>query len=37
MMVNRDEAFNNALSAMYWSGYWTAVYHVSVTVRSHLL
>ncbi|KIJ59809.1 hypothetical protein HYDPIDRAFT_32797 [Hydnomerulius pinastri MD-312] len=26
-MVSRDEAFNNALSAMYWSGYWTAVYH----------
>lgn len=28
MMVSRDEAFQNALSAMYWSGYWTAVYHV---------
>ncbi|KAG6332409.1 hypothetical protein ID866_6680 [Astraeus odoratus] len=26
-MISRDEAFNNALSAMYWSGYWTAVYH----------
>ncbi|KAL4065773.1 hypothetical protein V8B97DRAFT_1108437 [Scleroderma yunnanense] len=26
-MVSRDEAFNNALSAMYWTGYWTAVYH----------
>ncbi|KAG8220224.1 hypothetical protein J3R82DRAFT_1261 [Butyriboletus roseoflavus] len=26
-MVSRDEAFNNALSAMYWGGYWTAVYH----------
>ncbi|KAH7884024.1 hypothetical protein F5I97DRAFT_1635326 [Phlebopus sp. FC_14] len=26
-MVSRDEAFNNALSAMYWSGYWTAIYH----------
>ncbi|KAG9310290.1 hypothetical protein JVU11DRAFT_9408 [Chiua virens] len=26
-MVSRDEAFNNALTAMYWSGYWTAVYH----------
>ncbi|KIM52368.1 hypothetical protein SCLCIDRAFT_1164107 [Scleroderma citrinum Foug A] len=28
-MVSRDEAFNNALSAMYWTGYWTAVYHSS--------
>ncbi|KAH0838721.1 hypothetical protein J3R83DRAFT_7051 [Lanmaoa asiatica] len=26
-MVSRDEAFNNALGAMYWGGYWTAVYH----------
>ncbi|KAF9261910.1 hypothetical protein L218DRAFT_960864 [Marasmius fiardii PR-910] len=26
-MVSRDEAFNRALNAMYWSGYWTAVYH----------
>jgi len=26
-MVSRDEAFNNALNAMYWGGYWTAVYH----------
>ncbi|KAF8845542.1 hypothetical protein BDN67DRAFT_1007381 [Paxillus ammoniavirescens] len=26
-MVSRDEAFSNALSAMYWGGYWTAVYH----------
>ncbi|KAF8485141.1 hypothetical protein DFH94DRAFT_718587 [Russula ochroleuca] len=25
--VNRDEAFNRALGAMYWAGYWTAVYH----------
>lgn len=32
--VSRDEAFNNALSAMYWSGYWTAVYHVSSSVDS---
>lgn len=28
-MVSRDEAFSRALSAMYWGGYWTAVYHVS--------
>lgn len=27
--VSRDEAFNRALGAMYWAGYWTAVYHVS--------
>ena len=27
--VGRDEAFNRALGAMYWAGYWTAVYHVS--------
>jgi len=25
--VSRDEAFNRALGAMYWAGYWTAVYH----------
>lgn len=28
-MVGQDEAFQRALSAMYWGGYWTAVYHVS--------
>lgn len=28
-MVSQDEAFSRALSAMYWGGYWTAVYHVS--------
>jgi hypothetical protein len=27
--VGPDEAFNRALGAMYWAGYWTAVYHVS--------
>lgn len=27
--VSRDEAFHRALGAMYWTGYWTAVYHVS--------
>ncbi|KZT68448.1 hypothetical protein DAEQUDRAFT_757525 [Daedalea quercina L-15889] len=26
-MVSQDEAFSRALNAMYWSGYWTAVYH----------
>ncbi|KAA1475434.1 hypothetical protein DENSPDRAFT_842206 [Dentipellis sp. KUC8613] len=24
---SQDEAFSRAMSAMYWSGYWTAVYH----------
>lgn len=28
-MVGQDEAFQRALSSMYWGGYWTAVYHVS--------
>ncbi|TCD62363.1 hypothetical protein EIP91_006972 [Steccherinum ochraceum] len=26
-MVSQDEAFQRAMSAMYWGGYWTAVYH----------
>jgi len=25
--ISQDEAFRNALNAMYWTGYWTAVYH----------
>ncbi|KAI0762427.1 hypothetical protein C8Q74DRAFT_1290204 [Fomes fomentarius] len=25
--VSQDEAFSRAMTAMYWSGYWTAVYH----------
>ncbi len=29
--VSCDEAFNRALGAMYWTVYWTAVYHVSLT------
>ena len=28
-MVSQDEAFSRAMTAMYWSGYWTAIYHVS--------
>lgn len=28
-MASQDEAFTRAMTAMYWSGYWTAVYHVS--------
>jgi len=27
-LVGQDEAFQRALNAMYWGGYWTAVYHV---------
>lgn len=27
-MVSQDEAFSRALNAMYWGGYWTAMYHV---------
>lgn len=26
-MISQDEAFSRALSAMYWGGYWTAMYH----------
>lgn len=28
--INADEAFNRAIGAMYWCGYWTAMYHVSL-------
>jgi len=31
--VSRDDAFNRALGAMYWTGYWTAVYHVSLILH----
>lgn len=34
-MVSQDEAFSRALSAMYWSGYWTAVYHVCAHFMVH--
>ena len=27
-VVSQDEAFSRALNAMYWGGYWTAIYHV---------
>lgn len=30
-MVSQDEAFQRALTAMYWGGYWTAMYHVSLS------
>ncbi|KIM39114.1 hypothetical protein M413DRAFT_236086 [Hebeloma cylindrosporum] len=26
-VVSQDEAFSRALNAMYWGGYWTAIYH----------
>ena len=29
-MVSQDEAFSRALNAMYWGGYWTAMYHVYI-------
>lgn len=35
-MVSRDEAFTRALNAMYWGGYWTAVYHVCIFSTSQL-
>lgn len=28
--ISQDEVFQNALNAMYWAGYWTAVYSVRV-------
>jgi hypothetical protein len=28
-IVSQDEAFNRATGAMYWAGYYSAVYHVS--------
>ena len=34
-MASQDDAFSRAMTAMYWSGYWTAVFHVCV--RSALL
>ncbi|TDL15835.1 hypothetical protein BD410DRAFT_852457 [Rickenella mellea] len=27
--ISADEAFSKALSAMYWGGYWTAMYHTA--------
>lgn len=29
-MVSQDEAFSRAMQAMYWAGYYSAVYHVSL-------
>lgn len=34
--ISKDEAFRNALNAMYWTGYWTAVYHVRVPLSLSL-
>jgi len=31
-MVSQDEAFTRAMSAMYWAGYYSAVYHVSLSL-----
>jgi hypothetical protein len=33
-MVSQDDAFDRALSAMYWGGYWTAVYHVCFSLST---
>ncbi|KAF8885240.1 hypothetical protein CPB84DRAFT_1850439 [Gymnopilus junonius] len=33
-MVSQDEAFQHALSAMYWGGYWTAMYHAQRRLQS---
>lgn len=30
--ISQDEVFRNALNAMYWTGYWTAVYNVRVSL-----
>ena len=26
--ISQDEAFSRAMNAMYWTGYWSAIYHV---------
>ena len=36
-MVSQDEAFSRALNAMYWGGYWTAMYHVCISFFTYLL
>lgn len=33
--VSQDEAFQRATTAMYWAGYWTAMYHVCHFSASH--
>ena len=32
-IVSQDEAFSRAMNAMYWGGYWTAMYHVRAVIR----
>lgn len=32
-IVSQDEAFTRAMGAMYWAGYWTAMYHVSCAMH----
>jgi hypothetical protein len=32
-LVSQDEAFSRALNAMYWGGYWTAMYHVCIVIH----
>ena len=36
-MVSQDEAFSRALQAMYWTGYYSAVYYVSLFRRDSLI
>jgi hypothetical protein len=31
-MASQDEAFSRAMTAMYWGGYWTAMYHVGISL-----
>ena len=33
--VSADDAFNRAIGAMYWCGYWTAVYHVRFSATAY--
>jgi hypothetical protein len=33
-MVSQDEAFTRAMGAMYWAGYYSAIYHVSSSFLS---
>ncbi|KAF8503942.1 hypothetical protein BU17DRAFT_58419 [Hysterangium stoloniferum] len=31
--VSTEDAFQNAMGAWYWAGYWTGVYHVSISLH----
>lgn len=34
--ISQDEAFSHAMNAMYWTGYWTAIYHVRLYGLVHV-